>query len=204
MKYRKNNGRYASTKFFTILTACIALGYALVYGYEGFISFVTPIEYKASQTAISMVSVARAERTPDRLDKAVDKLKDEVVDKLLGLEGKGLVIRDGSMKPTFDPPQSLKAQCSRIGGVMNEECLSYGKAQMKLGTIRLWRKELGLPEMSDMEEIKMAFDEKETRAFVKEVIFTIPGSIWQWSAGTNNREWFDTHISLIRELENIK
>jgi hypothetical protein len=75
---------------------------------------------------------------------------------------------------------------------------------MKLGTIKMWQKELGDPVMSDMEAIELAFDDKKSSEFVERVIFQIKGSVWNWSYATANRTWFDDKISTIRTLSEIK
>jgi hypothetical protein len=150
------------------------------------------------------VPVAIAERKPDRLDLAVEKMKAEVVAKLKDGESRGINFKEGEMKPTFDPPQSLKASCGKIGGTMKSECLSWGAYQAKSGTIQLWAKQLDGTELTEKQAIELALDTERMTEFVTRVIFSLKGSIWNWSYATANRTWFDDKISTIRTLEEIK
>jgi len=210
-KHISSNGQFASKRagksqmwffklLFIIILAIVGGGYYL--GYQD--SIVKRLSTKPNVIVNKIVKEVKAERSPDRLDKAIEKMKEEVVAKLKDGESRGIEFVSGEMKPTFDPPQSLKSVCSRVGGTMKSECLSYGHYQMKLGTIKMWQKELGDPVMSDMEAIELAFDDKKSSEFVERVIFQIKGSVWNWSYATANRTWFDDKISTIRTLSEIK
>ncbi len=210
-KHISSNGQFASRRagksqmWFVYLLLIIILGIVGGGYWLGFTDKPIKNVQRASQgIARAVVAEVRAERSPDRLNKAIEAMKAEVVAKLKEGESRGIDFAPGSMKPTFDPTQSMKAACSRIGGTMKTECLSWGHFQTKLGTIQLWQKQLGDPVMTDMEAVALAFDDKRSAEFVERVIFLIPGSIWSWSYATANRSWFDDKISTIRTLEAVK
>jgi hypothetical protein len=150
--------------------------------------------------------VALKELTPDRLATAIEKLKTEVVDKLMSLESSGVSPVGGTMFITFDPSDSMYSHCITRFGIMNIDCLSFGPLQMKVHTIQGWQKALGDKVDDDQDAMTLAMDTKEAKAFAKRVIFGIKGSIWSWTKAKDTAEhktWFETRISLIRELETI-
>jgi hypothetical protein len=141
--------------------------------------------------------------SPDRLSKAIEKMKNEVVEHLATLEGANTIVAGNQIFMTFDPSESSRSRCTRSGGIMDINCLSFGELQMKVGTIQMWYKQLGKGEISDMDAMNLAIDDKDARSFAKEVIFGIQGSVWHWAKAKKHREWFDTRITIIRELEKI-
>lgn len=160
---------------------------------------VTP-EYKAAKEE----EKALKELPADRLPIAIAKMKKEVVERLRYNESHNFVVVGNKIFMTFDPQSSMREKCATPGGIMNINCLSFGPFQMKVGTIQMWYKQLGKGDIDDMDAMNLAISDSASAEFAEEVIFAIKGSIWHWAGATGkDRQWFDTRITLIRELEAI-
>ncbi len=209
-KHISSNGQFASKRAgknyrWVVYLIILSLGGFVAWGQIDRITGETykKVEKISSSVASAVVSTAKAERTPDRLDFAIEKMKSEVVKKLKDGESRGLVFKEGDMSATFDPSPSMKSACTKIGGVQPKDCNSYGWYQLKISTVQMWQKQLGDPVMSDMEVIKLSFDEKASTEFVTRVIFQLQGSLRNWSYAVNNWTEFNEKVSTIRTLEAI-
>ena len=208
-KHISSNGQFASKR------ASKHSGIRLFYFLFGVIGIIvvsgtylgktTSMEVKkvSKSVASAVVHTAKAERSPDRLDKAVLALKREVVDHLRKDEGGGHVIAEGEIFGTFDPTDSMNAKCKKVGGKMPSECMSYGLYQAKLETIKMWNKQLNGVSMTDMEALTLALDTEKMTEFVTRVVFEIKGSCFAWTACRNEKTWYNERIDMIRKLETI-
>ena len=209
-KHISSNGQFASKRAgksyrwvaWTVIFLLIGItcsGYVIKFREESY----KEVKKVSSSVASAVVATAKAERAPDRLDFAIEKMKSEVMNKLKDGESRGLVFKEGDMSATFDPSPSMKSACTKIGGVQPKDCNSYGWYQLKISTVQMWQKQLGDPVMSDIEVIKLSFDEKASTEFVTRVIFQLQGSLRNWSYAVNNWMEFNEKVSTIRTLEAI-
>ena len=198
---RQVNGHYAtkrgSTRPFLIILAL----FGIAMGYGAYLDFTNkPVTYTASAIN-SIVKVTKAERTPDRLDKAISKMKRDVVLRIRDKESRGFDPKDGELFYTHDSSKSMRAICEKTGGKRNLECESWGVMQMKIPTIQLWYTQLGRGTISEKDAMLLALDNEKAMQFAEDVIFNIKGSVWAWTTAVSERTWFDYQINLIRDLE---
>ena len=203
MKYtqpRTSNGRYATNRGAKRLLAIIALITGAWLAYGAYLDMSVTTTYVAE----AIKPVAKAMRAPDRLDKAIEKMKRDVVLRIRDAESSGYNPKEGDLFYTHDSAKSLRAECTKTGGKRNLECESWGIMQMKIPTIQLWHKQLGKGEITEKDAMLLALDGEKAVAFAEEVIFGIKGSVWAWTTATADRTWFDYQINLIRDLESAQ
>ena len=171
-------------------------------------SFVLPVTYSggaklagAVQREIVAVNVAQALELPSVVDKTARELRDEMMDRLHKGEGAGKSVKVGQMFFTYDPPQSMKAVCSKIGGIWPMECFSIGEYQMKVSFIQHYYPLIHEATITEEAAIALANDPVKARAFAEVCIVEVEGCVWKWSAALKDAEYFEVVIPIIRKLE---
>lgn len=126
---RKSNGKFGGkVKAFRNFAVIIGLVYAGFYGYEAYINFSSPVEYRASQRiAGSVLKVEEAEKKPD-YEKRIKEVKQNILDDLsLGCEVKGASDPDGVIIFDSNNEASLSRFQFQRKTVIYYEKMFYGK-----------------------------------------------------------------------------
>ena len=113
--------------------------------------------------------------TIDSFDKRVEKLKDEVVNKIAQCESK-------------NAPQDMaivKYDNNSRGTLTGKNVASIGVMQFKIGTVQHFYKELYGKDISNYEATLIALDNDEAKKLAKEAIFGIKGAVFHWTCAND-------------------
>ena len=207
-KHISSNGQFASKRagksqmwFFKLLFAIIGV-IVIGWWYVGFTEKpIKSVQRASPGVTKAVIKEVKAERSPDRLDKAVQTMKREVVMSIRDKESRGFTPKSGEVFYTHDSTKSMRSECQRTGGERDLSCDSFGIMQMKISTIQLWWKQLGRGEITEKDALLLALDNDKSVQFAEDVIFGIKSSCFAWSTcGTNEKE----KIEVIRSLSEIK
>lgn len=133
------------------------------------------------------------------IKEVVAALEDEVVARLQRDES-GIEASGGDVFYANDPRSALAGSCTTIGGRRNIECDSWGVMQFKIPTVIGYYKQIHGVELSQKEALLLALDDEKARALAKEIIFTVEGGVWNWSAAYNDEAFYAYQIPFIRSL----
>lgn len=146
--------------------------------------------------------------TPEqRLDRKIDTLTNEILDRLKAGETPGYEHTPGELFYTNDPRKVMIPACQRIGGQRPIECDSWGMYQFKITTIIHYVRMLRGQTLTMIEAIVLSQNESEARKLAAEIIVKKEGGIWEWSAAKKTPEieaWFRDKVGDLRELIEIR
>ncbi len=201
---REENGRYASgmhqwEKKGLLLLAAIALVYLSgVFIYAKF----TPAEIVAAYQPIAHADTASTTKELQGL--TVAQLEEKLDAIVWGGESQKNVMDDGEIFPTFDPSPSMYAQCIKIGGKQNKDCLSYGPRQEKIGTIEAyWPKLHTGTKITDKDARDIAESNENSKRFFLDCSEQIKGCADNWTTFENHKDEGQIYLDLIREAKSI-
>lgn len=137
---------------------------------------------------------------PLTFEEKIEALKTEVRDKIMFGESQNHVIEEGEVFFTFDPSSSILAECRRVGGRMNLDCLSFGPLQFKVSTIIYYENKLNGIDVSESEAIIIAHDIKRASKLFDDIVYGENGGIWNWSVAYQDVVYYETVIPIVRKL----
>ena len=108
----------------------------------------------------------------------IGELKDQVVQDIKKCESAGYDEDDAIV--TFDPQQSKKSTCSKIGST-NQDCYSFGTYQFKTNTVKYYYEMLHGEELTTKEALMIALDDNKAEQLTKEIVFDVQGGIFNWT-----------------------
>lgn len=130
----------------------------------------------------------------------VTQLQREVVARLQRDESGDVDTSGGIVFYTNDPRSDLQGQCARIGGKRHIECDSWGVMQFKLTTVMYFYDVLYGQKITEKEALLIALDDDKARELASDIIFKVEGGVWNWSAASNDANYFSYQIPFIRTL----
>lgn len=127
--------------------------------------------------------------TVDSFDGKVEKLKDEVVNKIAQCE-------------TKNAPQDMaivKYDNNSRGTLTGKNVASIGVMQFKIGTVQHFYKELYGKDISNYEATLIALDNDKAKKLAKEAIFGIKGAVFHWTCANDE---IIGEVTIIKKLIN--
>lgn len=189
--YRKKNGQFerndrAYMKMLVIGTMVI-LPWSIAY-YQ-YTEMSKPQEYKKQETKNIKVD-----------SKIIKIMKQEVV-KMVRYSEVNRELDKGELFYTNDPHSSILEKCNKVGGKRGISCDSWGVFQFKIPTVQFYYQKLYNKELTEMEAMLIALDEKKATKLAEDIIFKVEGGVWEWSGAKKNKAYLSKQIPFIRELE---
>ena len=145
----------------------------------GMLGFTIYGAYRFGETNVISIKA----ETVDSMPAKIEKLKDEVIDKLISCESQGYKESDAPI--IYDTNKKM----------------SIGLAQFQIATVIYYEKVLYNRQISAKEAVLIALDEQETRELAKDIIFkTKSGVIKDWYNCSIKYKLQDK-VNLIKEIE---
>lgn len=126
-------------------------------------------------------------RTIDSFDGKVEKLKDEVVNKIAKCES-GNISQDVAL---------VKYDNNSRGTLTGKNVASLGVMQWKVGTVQHFYKQLYGKDLTNYEATVLALNNEEAKKLAKEAIFGIKGAVFHWTCANDE---IIAEVTLIKKL----
>ena len=139
--------------------------------------------------------------TPDKAALIAQRKRAELINLIWEKETGKWSPKEGEIAPTFDPNSKQYESCIRIGGHMPKDCISYGPMQEKIGTVQHYAPQVYGRELTEREARDIAEGLQSSQYFFIECAIKVEGCVWNWTSATNNRDYVNSLVSIIRELE---
>lgn len=119
----------------------------------------------------------------DTMAQKVDKMQDEIVNDIANLENKTNIpgVYDDNKGKTLPVKDKI----------------SYGCLQFKISTVQYYENNLNQRKLSDNEAVSLAIDCTRAKELAKQIIFEVPGGLFNWSVATNKMA---SQVELIKTL----
>ena len=135
--------------------------------------------YKFGETNVISIQA----ETVDSMPAKIEKLKDEVVDKLISCESQGYKESDAPI--IYDTNRKM----------------SIGLAQFQIATVIYYEKVLYNRQITAKEAVLIALDETQTRELAKQIIFNSKSGVIKDWYNCSNRYKLQDKVQIIKELE---
>ncbi len=149
-----------------------------------------PIEYTKAQ-----------ESGKEKIDSKIIAIMKADVVKMVRYSEVNRELEQGELFYTNDPHSSISKKCNKVGGKRGISCDSWGVLQFKIPTVQFYYKKLYDKELTEMEAMLVALDEKKASKLAEDIIFKVDGGVWEWAGAQKNKAYLSKQIPFIRDIE---